>query len=75
VRFDGLRFVVFDRSIDGTRSQRTLSGQAGEIISLALAGTGGFSSNPITELGVEMTLFRMSGAAGPSQPKPTSRRL
>ena len=40
----------------------TLSGQAGQVISLALASTGGFSANPAST-SAELTLFAPSGAA------------
>ena len=44
----------------------TLSGQAGQIISLALASTGGFSTNPAASTSVELSLFAPSGAAAGS---------
>jgi hypothetical protein len=41
----------------------TLSGQAGQLVSLALASTGGFSANPTTSNSVELTVFAPSGAS------------
>jgi len=40
----------------------TFSGQAGQIVSLALASTGGFSNNPSTSNSAELTVFAPSGA-------------
>src|SRR3954467_13497269 len=39
----------------------TLAGQAGQIISLALTSTGGFSTNPGAAASVEMSLFAPTG--------------
>ena len=41
----------------------TLSGETGQIISLALASTGGFSATPSASTSVELTLFAPSGTA------------
>jgi hypothetical protein len=40
----------------------TFSGQAGEIVSLALASTAGFSTNPGSAASVQMELFAPTGA-------------
>ena len=47
----------------GEIDRYSFAGQAGHIVSLALASTGGFSTNPTASTSVELTVFAPSGAA------------
>jgi hypothetical protein len=59
-------FVSGTLGVPGATDLFTLTGQAGEIISLALASTGGFTSSPSSR-SVALTIFAPSGAVvGPA---------
>ena len=54
-------FVSGTLGVPGATDLFTLTGQAGQIISLALASTGGFTSSPSSR-SVALTMFSPSGA-------------